>query len=349
LVGATSGDAITNIAFRLRQDLRRLGPSEIYAHHRDRSVNREVMPLRDLSRTASDPAAIIYHSSIGDPVVTQLLMNQRVPIVLCFHNVTPPEFFLDHDPHFAMLLAWASEELRLLRRAISFSVADSSFNASILEALGYSPVSVLPLGVEPERLLDHPSDQTVCAQIELWPKPHILVVSQLLPHKKIERVLQAHYVLTTFLELDVSLVVVGRGQTSSYLTALNGFIARYGLRNVYLVGCITDRALATHFRAASLYVSASAHEGLGVPALEAMAFGVPVIVRAAGAVPETVGSAAMLVGADDGPEVLAEVITRVLFDTDLRKRLLRAGARRAKEFDAAVANATFIRMLEDHL
>jgi glycosyltransferase involved in cell wall biosynthesis len=81
---------------------------------------------------------------------------------------------------------------------------------------------------------------------------------------------------------------------------------------------------------ADVYVSASEHEGFGVPLLEAMAHDVPVVAYAATAVPETVGGAAVLVG-DKSPTVLATAAHRVVADGGLRAELVAAGRRRLHE------------------
>jgi glycosyltransferase involved in cell wall biosynthesis len=93
---------------------------------------------------------------------------------------------------------------------------------------------------------------------------------------------------------------------------------------------VDDRRLAALFRSASIVLSASEHEGCGLPLLEAMHHGVPVIARAAAAVPETVGDAAVLVDTAE-PEAWARAVQAVLTDASLRQRLVSAGKRRAEE------------------
>jgi glycosyltransferase involved in cell wall biosynthesis len=349
LVGASPGDAVTNMALRLQQDLRRLGSSEIYAQHIDDRIADRVQRLEAFPARGSGRRAIVYHSSIGEPAVTQFLLRRPEPIVLCFHNMTPASYFLDTDPSFAMYLAWGCEELRLLSSQVCLSVAQSTFNAQALSEFGYSGVVVLPLGLEPDRLVDLPDDPEVLARAGTFADSRILVVSQLLPHKDIECVLQAFHLMETYLDVDASLVVAGAVRDQRYYHALQGFVHRYGVRNVQLLGTVSDRVLATCFRGASVYVSASQHEGLGVPALEAMAFGLPVVARRAGAVPETVGDAAVLMDAHDGPEVLAELMTTVLRDASLRERLIGAGATHVRGFNLDATHAEFIGLLERDL
>jgi glycosyltransferase involved in cell wall biosynthesis len=97
-------------------------------------------------------------------------------------------------------------------------------------------------------------------------------------------------------------------------------------------------ALGERYRQADAFLCLSAHEGFCIPLLEAFHFGVPVIARPNGAVPETVGDAALLVE-DDDLAVVAELLHLVLADTPLRQKLRRRGQERLKAFAPEVVAA----------
>lgn len=107
---------------------------------------------------------------------------------------------------------------------------------------------------------------------------------------------------------------------------------RLGLgRRAHFVGFVPDAVLPDVYRGARLLVFPSLHEGFGIPVLEAMACGVPVVTSKTTALPEVAGDAAMLV--DPGrPEAIAAGMEAVLFDEALRGRLIDRGLRRAKRF-----------------
>jgi glycosyltransferase involved in cell wall biosynthesis len=105
---------------------------------------------------------------------------------------------------------------------------------------------------------------------------------------------------------------------------------------VRLPGEVSDAALAAYFAAADVYLSLSAHEGFGVPLVEAMVAGVPVVVRGAGAVSDTVADAALVLAAAD-PSYIAAAVHRVRSDGRLRATLTAAGRRRAAELSGDVA------------
>ena len=98
VVSAVPGDAITGAAFEYRRLLRRVGESEIYAAHRDRSMEREVRSLRDYpapDRSAGD--LLIAHVSIGDATAIRFLEARPERVVVLYHNITPPEYFRPYD------------------------------------------------------------------------------------------------------------------------------------------------------------------------------------------------------------------------------------------------------------
>lgn len=96
-------------------------------------------------------------------------------------------------------------------------------------------------------------------------------------------------------------------------------------------GRVTDDQLRALYRATDVFCMPSRYEGFGLPALEAMATGVPVVAAAAGAIPEVVGDAAMLVQSDDA-EALERGLDRVLRSASIMADLSAAGRNRASRF-----------------
>jgi glycosyltransferase involved in cell wall biosynthesis len=130
---------------------------------------------------------------------------------------------------------------------------------------------------------------------------------------------------------------VGAAGSARYADALADFIADLGLQGaVTLAGSITPPHLAAHLQVADVYVSASAHEGFGVPLLEAMAHDLPIVAYASSAVPETLDGAGVLVPSCDF-ETLAAAAHRVVSDAPLRHTLVKQGRRRLSELALPVS------------
>jgi len=100
---------------------------------------------------------------------------------------------------------------------------------------------------------------------------------------------------------------------------------------VHFTGYVTDRQLAACYRSSTLFVFPSLYEGFGLPALEAMAQGVPIACSSAGSLPEVCGDAAFYFDPRSVDEMTG-AIERLLADTGLRRKLGAAGVERAKDF-----------------
>jgi glycosyltransferase involved in cell wall biosynthesis len=153
------------------------------------------------------------------------------------------------------------------------------------------------------------------------PPRHLLVVGGCEPHKNLDVVVRA------FLGAPPApLVVVGAAVSDPHAAALLAPLARNGLATV--LTAVSDDALAALYRGAVATLVPSHNEGFGLPALEAMACGCPVIASNRGALPEICGGAALLLGPDD-ESLWREAIGAVQTNSDRRAAMIEAGLARA--------------------
>ena len=128
----------------------------------------------------------------------------------------------------------------------------------------------------------------------------------------------------------VKLLIIG-DEISKYAT-LRRAVHRLKLhKHVRFFGFVPDQTLAALYRLAAVFVFPSLYEGFGLPPLEAMASGAPVITSNVSSLPEVVGDAAVLIDPYD-PEAIADAIRRVLSDEALRQQLKERGQVRARHF-----------------
>lgn len=155
--------------------------------------------------------------------------------------------------------------------------------------------------------------------------PYIFYASNRKPHKNLPRLLQGF--ARSGLQNDVRLVLTGAPEAvlSQQITAL-----RLQDRVVY-AGQLSDADLVAYYRGALALVCPSLHEGSGLPPLEAMACGTPVVASNRTALPEVVGDAAVLVDPYN-VEAIARGIQRVVEDSALRQALYHQGLARARQF-----------------
>jgi len=342
VAGASPGDAITNLALELRALFRQVGPSEIYARHIAPPLQGDIRRIADY-RPAHSANVLVYHASIGEPETHAVLMARSEPIVLVYHNFTPPSFFESYDPAFADLLALGSLELRRLRPRVAAAIAVSEFNAAELRALGYRDVRVAPPVIDADSLTEvEPHGPTLNHLDHAFDGPILVAVGQVLPHKRPDYLVRAMHVAMTYRHEPAYLLLVGQQRLASYVRVVREQIRELNLPHVHLVGPVSDAELAAYYRRASALVSASEHEGFCVPMLEAMAFGVPIVARSFAAVPETVGDAALLLPPDAGPTLFAEAVGEITTNDALRSALVARGRARRAHFDSIDAKAKYL-------
>lgn len=155
--------------------------------------------------------------------------------------------------------------------------------------------------------------------------PYLLYAGNRKPHKNLGRLLQA--LARSGLQKDVRLLLTGVPEA-----ALDQQIRALKLHErVGYTGHLTDAALAAHYRGALALVCPSLYEGFGLPPLEAMACGTPVVTSDLTALPEVVGDAAVLVD-PYSVEAIAWGIQCVVEDSALRQALSHKGRTRAQQF-----------------
>ena len=342
VVAASPGDAVTNTAFGFQALLQKVGPSGVFARYIDPRLEGRVFPLSVYEACASPDDLLIYHMSIGEPEVVQFLLGRRERLVLVYHNITPPEYFATLDQAFAGLLACGRSELALLRDRTEMALAVSAYNAQELEQLGYADVRLSPLPIDIATLHAVQPDPGATAELDALDGPVILFVGQLLPHKRPDLLLQAYHVLSTYLMPEAHLVLLGPARLERYGRALTAFATEMNLHRARIPGWLSVEQLAAHYRRADVFVTMSEHEGVCVPLLEAMSFDVPVVARAYGAIPETMGDAGLLLPADASASLVAEALAEVITHATLGGELVRRGRRRVQQFDTDAAHAVFL-------
>jgi FkbM family methyltransferase len=286
--GSAVGDAITNAMLLTRGVLRGLGyDSHIFVQHKDPGCGEEIHGLDALPR--HDRYVLIVRHSMGHDMLDHIL---ALPVqkVLMYHNITPVEFLSD-SPFFASYAQKGRDQLTQLRGAVAASLADSEYNTLELRAAGFEQPVACPMLVDVEamaaRALPRREDSVFT----------ILFVGRIARSKGQLDLIEAYARFRSLYPGDSRLVLVGRHEPGdAYGNEILQAIRRHKLDTgaVELAGLVSDDALRRFYATADLYVSLSQHEGFGVPLVEAMVHGVPVLAFPAGAVPYTLGGAAAL-------------------------------------------------------
>ena len=357
---AAPGDAIMNDALALRAQLRQFVPSEIVC---DRSAHPGLEPeiistpayARQQRSTGTSDDVLIVHCSIGNEELHRFVMSRSERLVVRYHNVTPGRYFVDYDPVFAGFLDLGREQIaEIVPRAVA-AIPDSTYNADELVALDMARCRMRV--VPPLFPYDGFASSFTAPSARTWPAPYaggpsegplLLFVGQLLPHKRPDLLIAAFHVLRTHLDPRARLRVVGPVRNTGYGAAVRRMAEDLRLP-VEFTGSVSQAALEASFREAHVLVTLSEHEGFCVPAVEAMAIGLPVVARAFGAIPETVADGALLVDPDDDAFVIAEAIHTVVADLAMADALAWRGRARAAQLAPSVSAGAFLRALDELL
>lgn len=265
------------------------------------------------------------------------------PVVVTIHDL----FFIGYLDRSRPLFDTALTALaRLYARRAAAIIADSEHSKrEIVRRLGVDPakVTVIPVGLGPE-FAPAPLADAVRRRYGVG-APYVLYVGNFKPHKNLPALLRAYARLPESLRATHELVLAGGDPERR--PALEALAGALGLADrVRFPGRIDDRDLPQLYAGCALFVLPSLEEGFGLPALEAMACGAPVVASNRASVPEVVGDAAILVDPED-EAALARAMTEVLSAPDVRERLVRQGLARAREFSPERTSARVLAVLRE--
>jgi glycosyltransferase involved in cell wall biosynthesis len=324
LLGALhGGDAVGAEALAIRSHLRSAGfASEILAGRVDPPLASEAHALREAAALDGPETAWLYHFSPGSPA-TQVALGVTGPLVLGYHNVTPAACFAGWSRELARLALCAGAELRALAGRAALAFGKSRFSRGDLDEAGFARTGVLPFVHDLEQGV---RSSPVLHRLYGDGRVNLLSVGRLVPNKRIEDLLAAFAVLQRGALPHSRLLLPGSRSLEGYALALERRARELRLRDVVFLGPVDAGELRACYELAAAYVSLSEHEGYGVPLVEAMLAGVPVVARDAGAVSETLDGAGVLLR-DTAPPFVAAVVERVVRDGGLRASIL-AGQQR---------------------
>lgn len=342
-------DAIGTHVLHTRDVLRRAGyRSDVWAIDVLPEVRDQARPLRELSPAPQPGTWWLFHHSIGTPAA-ELFAARPEPKLLDYHNITPAALIERWAP-------WVRDEVELGRRQLAelapacfFALADSAYNAAELTEVGYRHATVVPPLFDLtsfERAVDPDAERRLRAA-RAGGGSDWLFVGRLSPHKAQHQLVKALAAYRRLFDPEARLHLVGTGLGEDYPRALRRYAERLGVGDaVDIPGLVSAGELAAFYRVADVFVCASEHEGFCVPVVEAMHLGVPVVARAAAAVPETLGGAGLVLH-DRSTLALAVAVHHVLSRPAVRHTLVAAGRARAQDFSLDAGRRRLLQAVEE--
>lgn len=352
LPGFAPHDAISNHTLQVRRVLREAGyGSHIWAEHILGNLGREARPYQEDSPLPGEHRLLIYQMSTGSAMAGWLRSRARAGEELLghYHNITPASYFARWEPHIALAMDNARQELYMLAPHTALSFADSAYNEEELLECGYERTLVCPLLVDLDEYHRSPDRATLDRLRRRREGTQWLFVGRVAPNKCQHDIVGAFAVYRRVFDPNARLTLVGGGTSPNYLAAVQRLIGELDLGDsVEILGGVGDAELLAHWAVADVFVCMSEHEGFCVPILEAMELGVPVVAYAAAAVPETLGGAGVLVD-DKDPLEVAKAVDKACRPGPAREHLIKAGRERAAIFSLANTSKALLTGIEGYL
>jgi glycosyltransferase involved in cell wall biosynthesis len=340
------GDAISNQMLSLQAMLRAMGcESEIFVEQTPLHFEGRTRPMADYGRFSAPENVLLLHFSLGyaAPVMDWV---RQVPdrSVLVYHNITPHRFFAGVNHVYMEAARAGREQLGELAGLVDAGWGDSPYNCQELAMHGLSHRGVLPIVFDATRYSVRP-DRRVLRE---WEEGvNVLFVGRVSPNKRFEDLLLTFRYLKHHVCPDARLLLVGSWTgMEPYLAYLQALAQRLDLVDVVFAGHVSGEALAAYYRCASVYLSMSEHEGFGVPLLESMYFGVPIIAYRVGAVPDTLGDSGVLIR-EKNYAAVAELIGLLIEDQALQSQIVSRQRDRLTHFEPKVVKPRLAQLLQE--
>jgi glycosyltransferase involved in cell wall biosynthesis len=264
----------------------------------------------------------------------------KTKVMIVIHDVIAERYPEQVFPNRWAAWLWGLKLGLARRQADMMMTVSEASRRGIAEEFGIPDrrISVIPEAADPQfrALKDRDEIQCTLAKWGLAQSRVLLCVGGISPHKNLHVLVE---VLGALLHdpafQDCKLVLAGDYQSDVFYSsydALKHQIKRLGLLDaVVFTGYVTDSELVHLYNGATALVFPSLYEGFGLPALEAMACGTPVVASANGSLPEVLGDAGLLWDSEQ-PAELRLVLERLLNNRDLQRTLRKRGLERAGHF-----------------
>jgi L-malate glycosyltransferase len=314
------GDAIGNEVLGIQRVLRSAGyESDIFVETADSRLEHLTEDYRDLPAASHPDNILLHHFSLGSRA-SRLAYALPERMALIYHNITPPEYFIDIHPRLVQLCFLGRRELGLYATRCELGLGDSEYNRQELEDIGFPRTEVLPVVPDFSHLAGPANFMQAGVFDDAW--VNVLFVGRMIPNKRIDDVIRSFHAYNKWFNPRSRLLLVGsHAGFERYVSMLQDMVDRLGVPHVHFLGHVSNAELAAYYQLADIFLCASEHEGFCVPLVESFHMGVPVLALAAAAVPGTMDGAGILYH-DKDPLRVAALIDTIVTDRDLAARIV---------------------------
>ncbi len=275
----------------------------------------------------------------------------RGPQIATLHDAAVFDHPEAYTRPFVLWYGWLFE--RLARRAAALVTVSAWSRERLVAALGVSAERAVVIPNGSDHLDGVTPDDGVLERLGLVGRRFLLVVGSANANKNVARVIEAWRALHR--DVEALLVIVGLHNPAVFASAaapasagpLSRSRERAGGEGLVQAGALADGELRALYRHATALVFPSLHEGYGLPAVEAMHLGCPVIASREAALPEVCGDAALYVDDPRDPVAIATAMQRLLDEPGLRADLIARGRRQTESRTWAAAAARWLALVDE--
>lgn len=340
--GTAEGDAITNQMIWIQKLLRENGyESEIYAEHIPIRLQKKIRPIK--TYRSSKDAILLVHHSMGMDCFEQIIGLEDKK-VLIYHNITPEKFFDDEGTKKYIRKGLVQAER--YKNYTNYCIADSNYNRQELLHMGYTcDIDVMPVQISLERFDHIVPDKDILNKCS--GTVNFIFVGRVVWNKRQEDVIRSFAVYNRYYNSSSRLFLIGDSSMQGYVSELKRLTELMGIsESVVLTGKVSEEELKAYYESADIFLCMSEHEGFGVPLLEAMKLGVPVIAYRSCAIPETMDRAGVLVS-DKNYAYIGTLLQEVLQDKKIYHGLVQKQYERIQRLESADTKKVLLRAIDN--
>jgi glycosyltransferase involved in cell wall biosynthesis len=313
--------------FRLVQYLEKIDQSNDYVIHKEFTFDEQLGLLRQVSALKAD---LVHFAIVQQPIL------YHGAVVTTMHDLTTTRFVnpdKKRTVYALKQLVYKYVTKRVARKSTIVITPSEFVKSEIIDFANVNPNKIVVTHESADPITDTPTPLP-----DLKNKRFIMYVGRPMPHKNLERLIDAFSLLRS---QHPDLVLVLAGKKDGNYRRIEAAISPKLANHIYFTDYVSEGQLRWLYEQCTAYVFPSLSEGFGLPGLEAMAHGAPVVSSNASCLPEIYGEAAHYFDPLD-TQAMADAINEVLSNKELRQKLISAGTEQ-------VAHYSWQRMAEQTL
>lgn len=339
------GDAVSNHALGISKILDKNEiENKIYANCVDSRLSDIAKKIDTYTNKKDD--IVIYHLSSGC-AIADLISSYDCIKGIDYHNITPACYMHNYNKRLERVANKGREDLYNLRNVVNFAWADSDYNASELEQIGYKcKIDTVPIIMDYNEYKINPEKSILDKYDDHGWVTNIIFVGRIAPNKKQEDVIYDFYYYKKYYNNNSRLFLVGNyNHFEKYYLKLQKLVNKLNLEtSIIFTGHVKFSEIIAYYKLADLFLCESSHEGFCVPLIESMLFDIPIVAYNSSAVGETMGDGGVLID-DKDPCKTAAVVDTVINDSNIRAIISSEQKKRLDQFSVHMTEKKLINLL----